>query len=597
MSSRIDEDSIRLAFQDYQKGRYRVDELIGEGAMGGVFLAFDTRLHRACAIKVLRAELLDDEHIKGRFMREAVIMTQINHPAVVRVYELDEIDDIPFIILEWVDGGSLWDHIEVRGPMAPQMAVYVMTLVCAGIEAAHAKGIIHRDIKPENVLLAPDGYPKVTDFGIAMTEMGGRMTQMNMGMLSKAYGAPEQASDAARVDVRADVHALGVTLWALLKGNSPPDTWLFGETLSGNPEMLEGIPLELIPIISTATQTRREDRFANVAELREALEGVLETLKSTNRSSTQLYATGETPAVRTDSKQRLPSPVGRRSSIVENTSVDPPAFSSSPKKAKTPAPVAVAPEPDESEASSDAVSDLDLANDEDFAIEMDRIRRQRRIRIAVVVCLLAIAIGVITALAMREEQTEPLSEVTLEQPVQKPEVPAEPIVLPIPEPLPTPRRDERISENAHPRRDTEITAASLDVPVEEPSVEDKPPVDQPKPNPPERKPPTDKRPKPKPPETNDTVVVKAPDPKPMVEEKPIETSRVSVAFPDGDPAKVWLVGPGGRHNIPGSVPSGTYKVIGAFPSGERTAIAALTVSGGRAVRITCNSAFAKCQAR
>jgi len=106
-----------------------------------------------------------------------------------------------------------------------------------------------------------------------------------------------------------------------------------------------------------------------------------------------------------------------------------------------------------------------------------------------------------------------------------------------------------------------------------------------------------KLPKPKPViKPDEIVVVKSPDPKPpVVTEAPIEISRVSAAFPDGESVTVWLVGPGGRYSIPGSVPPGIYKVIGAFPSGERTAIAALTVSGGRNVRITCNSAFAKCQ--
>ncbi|MBI2475537.1 serine/threonine protein kinase [Candidatus Uhrbacteria bacterium] len=281
-------ETIKTAFATHRSGRFRVERLVGKGGMGTVFYAVDTGFDLPVAIKIINPDQLENPQVLARFKKEARIIRRIEHPSIVKVYDLDEIDGLPYIVLEWVDGGDLWNFVENNGALQPDVAVNVMVLVCAGIEQAHTQGVIHRDIKPENILLTPNGFPKITDFGIArMEDARTRQTKDGVGMGSLGYMAPEQVDRVALVDERADIHALGVTFWAIMRGEEPPVGFFFAPTIEDKPELMNGIPESLHGVIIKATALKPEARYSSVRELRDALQASLSGLSKS--SQTQLF--------------------------------------------------------------------------------------------------------------------------------------------------------------------------------------------------------------------------------------------------------------------------------------------------------------------
>jgi len=148
-------------------GRYLLVDPIGEGGMATVYRAFDQRLQVWRAVKVLNPKYGSSKKVKARFDTEAQTMALLEHPNIVRVYDVGSIGEVSYIVMELVEGGTPVDWLERWGCMPPRLALRVTEQICHGIEAAHAKGVIHRDIKPHNVLLTLDGTCRVTDFGIA----------------------------------------------------------------------------------------------------------------------------------------------------------------------------------------------------------------------------------------------------------------------------------------------------------------------------------------------------------------------------------------------------------------------------------------------
>ncbi len=584
----IDKDAITLAFKQYRGGRIRVDDFIGSGGMGSVFKGFDTRINRVYAIKVLNPDLLDNRQVIKRFKREAIIMTQIDHPAIVRVYDLDDIDEvIPFILLEWIDGGSLWDYVESHGPMDSVMAVYVMTLVCAGIEAAHAKGVIHRDIKPDNILLATNGYPKVTDFGIALIERTqNRLTREGVGLGSFGFMAPEQMDHANEVDIRADVHGLGVTLWSILKAQMPTAGYIFGHDIAFNSDKLDGISAPIAAIIERATRINRDVRYSDVAEMRMALQRVIDSCDAVRH--THFYG-GDRQAA---GQLRLPTPRVGGSRDEDDRPIED-AKSDSEVPSESPASLA---SPDI--GSVVYLSDDLLVEDSQFEFVLAQTRKKTRVRLFVILgsLLCAFAVGIFLALASKT----PLSshQATITSPKSVPHVPYLALRGPI-------FSQDRVARRVQETEILSLVLAPAEAQGDQPSVPSLQPVVS---THPVRKPVGNKSSRATAPAAHETPAIASQpemarltpevvDPNPVVEMAPvIETSRVNVSFTDGDPVRVWLVGSGVYYRIPGSVPPGTYKVMGAFPSGERAVVSSLVISGGRSIRIVCNNAFAKCQA-
>lgn len=202
---------------------YRIVRMLGQGAVGSVYLAHDILLDRQVAIKELTTGALAESAAIQRFLQEARAVGGINHPNVVTVYALKILEPNLYLIMEHVDGGSLRARIDECGPLAIEEAVHIAADVCDGLASAHAKGIIHRDIKPENVLLTRNNRAKVSDFGIAHVPIdhGGLVvTEIGFQPGTILYMSPEQLLG-HQVDDRCDVYQVGVLLYEMLTGQHP----------------------------------------------------------------------------------------------------------------------------------------------------------------------------------------------------------------------------------------------------------------------------------------------------------------------------------------------------------------------------------------
>ena len=203
---------------------YHIIEGIGAGGMGVVYLAEDERLHRKVALKFLPPTTAQDAHARARLLREAQAASALDHPNVATVHDIGESNGQLFIAMPFYDGETLRTRIE-RGPLTFSEAARIAGQIAAGLAAAHRAGIVHRDLKPAHIVLTNDGQVKIVDFGLAMVlsetrETGTRMTAAGTTLGTVAYMAPEQASG-IDVDSRADVWALGVTLYEMLTGELP----------------------------------------------------------------------------------------------------------------------------------------------------------------------------------------------------------------------------------------------------------------------------------------------------------------------------------------------------------------------------------------
>jgi phage FluMu protein Com len=202
-------------------GRYKIEGVLGKGGMGEVLLATDTRLKRKVAIKRVLGDMAKGQTAMRRFLTEAQSIAAINHPNVVQVHDYGRDKDGPFLILEYVDGQSLWHRCQ-QGPIPLEDAVNLTCQLCDGLTRSHELGIVHRDLKPANVLLTKEGVPKLTDFGLARTETGDTGQTMSGAVLGTLdFMPPEQRLDATRADARSDVWSLAATLYQMVTSKSP----------------------------------------------------------------------------------------------------------------------------------------------------------------------------------------------------------------------------------------------------------------------------------------------------------------------------------------------------------------------------------------
>jgi serine/threonine-protein kinase len=199
--------------------RYEIERVLGRGGMATVYLARDCELDRPVALKVLTEHLAGDDSYRARFLREARAAARLVHPNVVQVFDVSEDERGLFIVMEYVDGVTLAEELARRGSLPPDEAVDIAVQICAGLEQAHAAGLVHRDVKPRNILLR-DGVAKLADFGIARTLDGTGFTEQGVVLGTAAYLAPEQARGEP-VTAAADLYSLGVVLYELLTGRRP----------------------------------------------------------------------------------------------------------------------------------------------------------------------------------------------------------------------------------------------------------------------------------------------------------------------------------------------------------------------------------------
>src|SRR5918999_1449616 len=272
---------------------YRIVEPIGAGGMGTVYKAFDNKLQRIVALKVLPPEYVSQQDRRRRFFQEARAASALSHPHILTVYEVGEDDGRPYIAMEYVEGETLRQKIKNNGLQLKQ-TLDIAIQICAGLARAHELGIIHRDLKPENLMLTRDGYTKILDFGLAKlvaereralvadseqkTLIRGVETESGTLMGTVNYMAPEQLLG-QRVDRRCDVFSFGVVLCEMLTGTAPfvhdnrIDT--MHAILHLDPKLPDGnrpeLPFDLQRILAKALAKTPKERYQSVAELAEEL--------------------------------------------------------------------------------------------------------------------------------------------------------------------------------------------------------------------------------------------------------------------------------------------------------------------------------------
>jgi serine/threonine protein kinase len=262
-------DSVPADAPSLANGRYAIASRIDAGGMSAVYRVWDRKLKVTRAMKVLLPEYARNQKIRGRFETEARTMARLEHPNLVRIYDVGIEAELPYLVMELVTGGSLQRWIDTYGAMPPRLAVEAALQLVTGLVVVHQAGVVHRDIKPHNVLVAEPGVCKLTDFGIAQLGDGGGSTKTGTTLGTQGYMAPEQRADAKSVDARADLYGVGATLWALLTGRPAHDVFLAVE------RDLASAPAYLHELLKHTTAYAREDRYADARELEAALRAAL----------------------------------------------------------------------------------------------------------------------------------------------------------------------------------------------------------------------------------------------------------------------------------------------------------------------------------
>ncbi len=265
---------------------YKIVEKLGEGGMGVVYKADDTKLNRQVALKFLAEHLLSDPEAKERFLREAQAAAALHHPNVCPVHEIDEVDGKTFLAMAFLEGESLEDRI-AQGPLSIKEALDIARQVAEGLEAAHEKGIVHRDIKPANVMVDAKDHATIMDFGLARLTEASRLTKVDTAMGTVAYMSPEQAQG-MEVDSRSDIWALGCVLYEMVSGQRPflgqYDQALLYEIVHEEPQPLTGlrtgVPVELELLVAKCLEKERDDRYGSAQEVSRDLRKLGEKLRS-----------------------------------------------------------------------------------------------------------------------------------------------------------------------------------------------------------------------------------------------------------------------------------------------------------------------------
>lgn len=235
---------------------YEVLRELGRGGMGVIYLARQTGLNRLVALKMIRSAALAGLHERTRFRAEAEAVARVRHPNIVQIYEIGESDGLSYFSLEYCEGGTLAQKLS-GAPQPAQAAAELLATLAAAVHAAHQQGVIHRDLKPANVLLAADGTPKVTDFGLAKHLEGPRgQTQSGAVMGTPSYMAPEQARGmASKVGPAVDVYALGTILYEILTGRAPFTSETILDTLAQVVSQEPIAPSRLVPRVPRDLET------------------------------------------------------------------------------------------------------------------------------------------------------------------------------------------------------------------------------------------------------------------------------------------------------------------------------------------------------
>jgi TolB-like protein/Tfp pilus assembly protein PilF/predicted Ser/Thr protein kinase len=265
---------------------YKILEKLGEGGMGEVYKAQDTKLDRFVALKFLPRFISPNEEERKRFENEAQAAASLNHPNIATIYAIEDSEDKIFIVMEYIDGTELKDKIK-SGSIPIEETIHLAIQIAEGLEAAHKKGIVHRDIKSSNIIITNDGKVKIMDFGLAKIKGGTNVTKIGTTVGTAAYMSPEQAKG-DEVDYRSDIWSFGVVLYEMLTGQMPfkgeYDQALIYSIINESPNPINvrqrGIPSELSEIIDRLLQKNPNRRYSIIKKVLDDLGKV----KITNRT-------------------------------------------------------------------------------------------------------------------------------------------------------------------------------------------------------------------------------------------------------------------------------------------------------------------------
>jgi len=303
-------------------GRYRLDRRLGVGGMSTVQLAFDTRLERYVAVKLLAEHLAADSNFVARFRREALAAARLVHPNVVQVYDFgtDRASGRQFIVMEHVEGASCAELLRDKGRLEPAEVVDICAQSCRGLDYAHRNGVVHRDVKPGNLLKNREDVVKLADFGIAKAAEDSDITRVGSVIGTAAYLSPEQARGEP-AGPASDLYALGVVAYQLCAGRLPYQgaslTDLARQQEAGPPEALDrvvpDVPPELSAVIMRALHGNAAGRFASAAEMEEALRAAMHGVAP--EPPTTAYSEHEDATAvldRTEATRAMPPQAARR---------------------------------------------------------------------------------------------------------------------------------------------------------------------------------------------------------------------------------------------------------------------------------------------
>ncbi|MBI3183282.1 MAG: serine/threonine protein kinase [Myxococcales bacterium] len=344
------EPTVVKAGAEVLEGKWAIEERIGKGGMGTVFLATDLTLDRKVAIKMLTSAFSQDPEVIARFEREAKMMAKLDHPNLVPIYAVGRKDGVPFIVMKYLEGANLSDHIRQAGRLEMPEVLGIIRQVCSALSFVHSRGFIHRDIKPANIFVAPDGHVTILDLGVAHDPKS-NVTRSGLLIGTPKYMSPEQVLG-QKLDHRSDLYALGTVLFEMATGAPVFDGESDFSVMRAHtdvpppdPSTQAGLPKPVSVVIQKTLAKKPDDRFQSAAELYQALEA------GTLPGASPILLTAAVPtntvlarASRTPAPGSVSSP-GKRDGPVSGTKLTPldpevPA----PRQAATPAPVA-APSP------------------------------------------------------------------------------------------------------------------------------------------------------------------------------------------------------------------------------------------------------------
>jgi eukaryotic-like serine/threonine-protein kinase len=301
------EQLLQGKWRRFEIGRYVIMEQLGAGGMATVYLCQHKHMKRKAALKVLPWRMAADPSSLARFYREARAVAALDHPNVVRAYDVAEEDGLHFIAMEYVEGSTLYEMVKVRGPLGTLQAMHYMRQTAAGLQHAYEKKLIHRDLKPSNLLVDLSGTVKILDLGLARfftDDKDDLSVKFDDAVLGTAdYLAPEAAVNCRNADIRSDIYGLGCTLYFCLTGRPPfPDGTVAQKLLchqTKQPQPIHSLrpdlPKELVAVIGKMMAKEPRNRFQTPAELADvlgrllaqsgetAVGGMQQTLKESSR--------------------------------------------------------------------------------------------------------------------------------------------------------------------------------------------------------------------------------------------------------------------------------------------------------------------------